>query len=278
MNHKLRILVEKELVEASRNRLIFGFGIIFFGLSLAMSIFSVISPGATDIQVSRVGVSMLNLATLLVPLISLIISSQGFAAEFEDGTMDLMLTQPLHLRQICLGRILGEWLAVAAALLIGYGASGAVLMLLSSGHQVLPFIINVIISLALSLVFITLGTLISIKAKNRMVALFGALALWFLMIILYDLIVVQILMLTTGTTTMALLYGILILNPADLLRILAIRLTQMKELFGPSQEAMSALPGFHGPVLALLGWAVWIIAIYFWTIRSLRKRVYSRIL
>ncbi|WP_207643919.1 ABC transporter permease subunit [Desulfosporosinus acidiphilus] len=125
------------------------------------------------------------------------------------------------------------------------------------------------------MVFITLGTLISIKAKNRMVALFGALALWFLMIILYDLIVVQTLMLTTGTTTMALLYGILILNPTDLLRILANRLTQKKELFGPSQEAMSALPGFHGPVLAVLGWAVWIIAIYLWTIRSLRKRVYS---
>ena len=271
----LRTLVEKELVEAARNRLIYGFSIVFFVLALALSIAGVLSPGAKDVAISRVGVSLLNLTTLLVPLISLVVGSQGLAAEFEDGTIDLLLTQPVKLRYVCLGRILGQWIAIAASLLVGFGGSGIVLMLMSSGNRAMLLLVNIIISLALALVFITLGNLISVKSKNRIVALFSVLALWFVMIILYDLILVQVLMLTTGGLTMALLYGLLALNPADLLRVLAIRLSQMKELFGPTREAMNALPGFKGPILATAGWLVWTVSAYLIVVRSLYKRIYS---
>lgn len=221
------------------------------------------------------GVSLLNLTTLLVPLISLVVGSQGFATEFEDGTIDLLLTQPVKLRYVCLGRILGQWIAIAASLLVGFGGSGIVLSLMSSGNRVMLLLVNIIISLALALVFITLGNLISVKSKNRIVALFSVLAFWFVMIILYDLILVQVLMLTTGGLTMTLLYGLLALNPADLLRVLAIRLSQMKELFGPTREALNALPGFKGPILAIVGWLVWTVSAYLIVVRSLYKRNYS---
>lgn len=270
----LTILVEKELIEAARNRLIFGFGIVFFVLALGMSIVGVLSTGGQDVEFSRIGVGLLNLTMLLVPLISLVVGSQGFAAEFEDGTMDLLLTQPVKLRYVCLGRILGQWIAIAASLLVGFGSSGMVLMFLSSGNRVMLFLVNIIISLALALVFITLGTVVSVNSKNRIVALFSVLALWFVMIILYDLILVQVLMLTTGSLTMTLLYGLLAVNPADLLRVLAIRLSQMKELFGPTREAMSALPGFKGPMLAALGWLAWSVSAYVILVRTLHKRVY----
>ena len=59
-NGALTILVEKELVEAARNRLIYGFGIAFFVLALALSIVGVISPGAKDVQMSRIGVSLIE--------------------------------------------------------------------------------------------------------------------------------------------------------------------------------------------------------------------------
>ena len=264
----LIILAEKELLDASRNRLVIGFGVVFFVLALAMSIIGFITPGAEDVQFSRVGVSLINLVTLLVPLIALLIGSQGFAGEFEDGTMELLLTQPVGLFEICLGRIIGQWAALAAALLAGFGGSGLVLIFLSSDRRVLPFVVNIGTSLGLALIFLIIGSLVSLKSKNRMSALFTALAVWFVMIILYDIVVVQALMVTSGSASMALLYGLIILNPTDLLRILAIRLTDLKELFGPTTEAMVALPGLQAPAVAALIWVAWVLGAYWAVVRS----------
>ena len=270
----LIILAEKELLEASRNRLVIGFGIVFFVLALVMSIIGFVTPGAEDVQFSRVGVSLLNLVTLLVPLIALLIGSQGFAGEFEDGTMELLLTQPVGLFEICLGRILGQWAALAAALLAGFGGSGLVLMFLSSDRRVLPFLVNIGTSLGLALIFLIIGSLVSLKSKNRMSALFTALTVWFVMIILYDIVVVQALMVTSGSASMALLYALMVLNPTDLLRILAIRLTDLKEIFGPTTEAMVALPGLQAPAVAALIWVAWVLGAYWAVVQSLYKRVY----
>ncbi|CAA7600066.1 ABC-2 family transporter protein [Acididesulfobacillus acetoxydans] len=270
----LLILVEKELIEASRNRLILGFGSVFFLLAAAMSLLGFLSPGATDVQLSRVGVSLLNLAILLVPLIGLVIGSQGFAGEFEDGTMELLLTQPVELRDICLGRVLGQWVAVAAALLAGFGASGLILVLVSADQQLLPFLVNLVISLILAFVFLTLGSVISLKAKNRMMALLGALGVWFLAVILYDATVTQLLMALSGFPIMLVLYGFLALNPADLLRVLAIRLSGVNLLFGPATEAMAALPGFKGPLLSLLTIVLWSFGGYVAMLRGLRHRIF----
>lgn len=276
MNGKrLVILAEKELVEASRNQLVIGFGVVFFVLAMAMSIIGFITPGADDVQFSRVGVSLLNLVTLLVPLIALLVGSQGFAGEFEDGTMELLLTQPVGLFEICLGRIVGQWGAIAAALLAGFGGSGLVLVFLSTDRRVLPFLVNLGTSLSLALIFLILGTLISLKSKNRMSALFTALTVWFVMIILYDIVVVQALMATHGTTSMVLLYSFMVLNPADLLRVLAVRLTDLKEIFGPTTEAMVALPGLRGPAIAIFIGVAWVLGAYWAVVRSLYKRVYK---
>lgn len=276
MNGKrLVILAEKELVEASRNQLVIGFGVVFFVLAMAMSIIGFITPGADDVQFSRVGVSLLNLVTLLVPLIALLVGSQGFAGEFEDGTMELLLTQPVGLFEICLGRIVGQWGAIAAALLAGFGGSGLVLVFLSTDRRVLPFLVNLGTSLSLALIFLILGTLISLKSKNRMSALFTALTVWFVMIILYDIVVVQALMATHGTTSMVLLYSFMVLNPADLLRVLAVRLTDLKEIFGPTTEAMVALPGLRGPAIAIFIGVAWVLGAYWAVVRGLYKRVYK---
>ncbi len=276
MNGKrLVILAEKELVEASRNQLVIGFGVMFFVLSMAMSIIGFITPGADDVQFSRVGVSLLNLVMLLVPLIALLVGSQGFAGEFEDGTMELLLTQPVGLFEICLGRIVGQWAAISAALLAGFGGSGLVLVFLSTDRRVLPFLVNLGTSLSLALIFLIIGTLISLKSKNRMSALFTALTVWFVMIILYDIVVVQALMSTHGTTSMVLLYSFMVLNPADLLRVLAVRLTDLKEIFGPTTEAMVALPGLRGPAIAIFIGVAWVLGAYWAVVRSLYKRVYK---
>ncbi|MDQ7097057.1 ABC transporter permease [Desulfosporosinus sp. PR] len=271
----LMILAEKELLEASRNRLVLGFGAVFFVLALTLSIIGFISPGAEDVQFSRVGVSLLNLVALLVPLIALLLGSQGFAGEFEDGTMELLLTQPVGLAEICLGRIMGQWAALAAALLAGFGGSGLVLMLLSSDRRVLPFLVNLGTALSLALIFLILGSLVSLQSKNRLSALFTALALWFGMVILYDILVVQVLMISSGSTSMILLYVLMVLNPSDLLRILAIRLTDLKELFGPTTEAMAALPGFQAPAAAVLVWLAWVLGLYWAVVRTLYHRVYK---
>ena len=91
------------------------------GLALAVASAGYILSGGHGVQdFSRTAVSLVQLVLLLVPLASLVFG--GLALTPDRGAAELLYSQPVPRGAILIGRMLGVWLALAAAELIGFGA------------------------------------------------------------------------------------------------------------------------------------------------------------
>ena len=114
-----------ELVLALRSRWLQIFSVVFAGLALAVAGSGYILSGGHGVQdFSRTAISLVQIVLLLVPLAALVFG--GLALTPDRGAAELIYSQPVARSAILLGRMLGVWLALTAAELIGFGAAGLV--------------------------------------------------------------------------------------------------------------------------------------------------------
>jgi len=80
---------------------------------------------ASDLDITVISLS--SLSVYLIPRIELMLSFDALVGEFERGTMMLLLTYPVTLWQVIMGKFLGHVLILFVAILLGYG--GAILIM-----------------------------------------------------------------------------------------------------------------------------------------------------
>ncbi len=120
-----------------------------------------------------------NLSVLLIFIVPAI-TMRLFPEEKRAGTYELLLTSPIKVGEIVLGKFLGG--AVLVLLMVGLsGLFG--LLLLAYGNPEVPMMLSGYLGLTLmALVFLALGTLISSFTDNVVIAYVGAL---FTLLVLY---------------------------------------------------------------------------------------------
>ncbi len=220
----LWIIALKELRDGIRNRWIAAAIILLGTLALALSLLGSAPTGS--IRASSLDILVINLANLsvyLIPLIALMLSYDSLVAEFERGTMLLLLTYPIARWQVVMGKFVGHSLILFIAIFIGYG--GAVMILLASGQVDITgwqaYLSMMLSSLLLGCVFIALGYLLSILVKERATAAGSAIALWLIFVVLYDLLLFGLLLLDKQQLISQQLLSILMLaSPTDSYRLI----------------------------------------------------------
>ena len=239
------ILAMKELRDGFRNRWIAAAIIVLAMLALVLSVLG--SAPAGSVKVSALDVSVISLASLsvyLVPLIALMLSFDAMVGEFERGTMLLLLAYPVTRWQIIMGKFLGHVLILAIAILLGYGGTVLILMLVSGsgseGWQ--AYALMMASSLALGAVFIALGYLVSVVVRERATAVGAAIGLWLVFVVLYDLILFGVLTMDKEQQISEQLFAALMLiSPTDAYRILNLSLfdgvSEAAGLAGVASEA-----------------------------------------
>ena len=121
----LWLLGRYELLLAVRSRWLQVFAVVFALVALAVAGSGYILSGGHGVQdFSRTAVSLVQIVLLLVPLAALVFG--GLALTPERGAAELIFAQPISRRVVLIGRMLGVWIALAAAQLIGFGAAGLV--------------------------------------------------------------------------------------------------------------------------------------------------------
>lgn len=224
----LCIIALKELRDGIRNRWIAAAIILLGTLALALSLLGSAPTGS--IRASSLDIMVINLANLsvyLIPLIALMLSYDSLVAEFERGTMLLLLTYPIARWQVVMGKFVGHGLILFIAIFIGYG--GAVLILLASGQAEIAgwqaYLSMMLSSLLLGCVFIALGYLLSILVKERATAAGSAIALWLIFVVLYDLLLFGLLLLDDQQIISQQLLSMLMLaSPTDSYRLINLSL------------------------------------------------------
>lgn len=243
-----RALLRQEFFERLRDRWVVTVSIVFALLATAVSLYGRSAEGNAA---GLAGPSLVTLASLLVPLVALILSHDAIVGERDRNTLGLLLSLPVSRIGVVLAKYLGRAAALALAVVLGLGAAA---LATDAGQQgVLFSLIGPTLLLGLS--FLSVGMLISSLVSRPVTATALVVNVWFLLVFFFDLGILGLLVLTDGGISGQTVATLVTANPAGLYR-----LQMMEALAGPSVLAnlgtTASLPS--GTTTALV-WIAWII-------------------
>jgi Cu-processing system permease protein len=217
------ILAGKEIRDGFRNRWVAGSILLLALLALSLSLLG--SAPAGGVKASTLSITVASLSSLsvyLLPLIALMLSYDALVGEFERGTMLLLLAYPVARWQVILGKFAGHMAILIVAITIGYGSCGLAIALMggsdAEGWHAFAALIGS--SILLGGAFVALGYLLSVVTSERAAAAGLAVALWLLLVVVYDLLLLGILLADSKQAMSETLFSmLLLLNPTDAYRL-----------------------------------------------------------
>ena len=199
-------------------------------LALAFAVFSAVislagfgltgQVGVADTQTAII--SLTSLVIYLIPLMGLLLGVDGIVGERAHGTLDLLRSYPVTTGQIILGKLLGLEAVLVTTLVVGL-LPPALLVVLQGGAW-LPWSVFLLLASLLGLVFLALALLVSVGAREQGTALGIAVALWLVLVILFDIGLVGLLVATQGNLPETVVEGLFYLNPTSLYRLVSFSL------------------------------------------------------
>lgn len=244
-------IARHELIITIRSRWLGIFALAFGALTLAISYFGLVTGGRVGFQgFSRTSASLLNLALYVIPLVAVVIGTLSFTSEKSGG--ELLFSQPVTRTEILVGKLLGLFLSLASATLLGFGSAGLVIALKTSGEGAERYPLVVGLALVLELVFLCLAALTATLCQRKSKAIGVALFLWFFFVIFYDLLVIGGTFLLTERTANVFLFLSLFGNPVDMIRVASLIALNGKEIFGAAGAALIRFVGGSGALIALM--------------------------
>lgn len=217
-------IARKEFSDGLRNRWLLAISLLFAVLAVGIAWLGAAASGQLGFtSIPATIASLASLATFLMPLIALLLAYDAIVGEDEGGTLMLLLTYPLGRGQILLGKFLGHGLILALAVLIGFGCAMLAIALLVEdielGLLLWAFGRFMLSSTLLGWVFLAMAYMLSSKVSEKSSAAGLALGVWFLFVLVFDLVLLALLVFSEGQFSPQLLPWLLLLNPADLYRL-----------------------------------------------------------
>ncbi len=253
------LLFEKEVRDARKSRWFVLFAALFAGLALSLSWLGLSGLGTYGLSgFARTSASLVNLVVLVVPLMGLLLGALSVAGEREQGTLLTLLYQPVTAVEILLGKYLGLAAALTATVLVGFGLSGVVIARHAGTESIGAYLSLVGWTVLLGLAHLSIGVLISIRARRTVTAVGAAIALWLGIVFFSDLGLMGTAM-VLGLSPSSLLW-LALANPAQIFRIAVLAALEGNlESLGPA--GLYARDVFGDRLLPALGawlaaWAV----------------------
>ncbi|WP_347330359.1 ABC transporter permease [Marinimicrobium locisalis] len=266
-------IARKEISDGLRNRWLVAISLLFAVLAVGIAWLGAVASGQVGFtSVPATVASLASLATFLMPLIALLLAYDAIVGEEEAGTLMLLLTYPLGRGQILLGKFVGHGVILALATLIGFGSAAVAIAVLVEGVEtsllLWAFGRFMLSSTLLGWVFLALAYVLSSKAGEKSTAAGLALGVWFLFVLVFDLVLLALLVLSEGQFNPDLLPWLLLLNPTDVYRLINMM------GFAGGGEALGVLSlGSDLPVsefglwLCLLAWIGVSLSLAYWLFR-----------
>jgi len=262
-------LIRKEIRDALRNRWLLGYAMLLAALGFVAALMGLRSAAGLGLQMfGRTTATLTNLCLLLAPLISLSLGSASIAGERDRGTLEHLLAQPLERSELLLGKYIGLLLSLAVATFLGFVPAGLMVAISAGGLALSYYLLFPLLACLLIAAMLGLGMLISVKSRSGTQAQGRAILLWFLFVMLYDLLLMGTLV-TAGLSSGALAI-LLLVNPVDAARVLVVlALEPDLYLLGPAGALLVGQLSRWGTAAVLLG------ALSLWTVAPLTLALVS---
>ena len=248
----------KEFRDRIRNRWVLAVALVFAVFSLVIAYFGGAQQGAVGFRSIEFTIaSLVSLVIYLIPLIALLLGFDAIVGERERGSLDLLLSLPITRLELLLGKYLGLAAALTLSTLVGFGLVAVLLYQHVSWSGLYHYIGFMISSVLLGLAFLSMAVLMSVIARDRTRASGLAIAMWFFFVLVFDLLLLGVLVGTGGNFGGDAFAWLLLLNPADVFRILNVfALDDVRTLYG---LASIVPPALGSPVVmggVMLAWIV----------------------
>jgi Cu-processing system permease protein len=229
---------------------------LFFIICIAVSYFGLAGTHFTSLR--RTTISLLNLMLFILPLISMLMGAISLAGNRDS--LEFFLSQPLKRREFFLGKYMGLSATLFAWIVFGFGGSGLVLAYTTGSRGLTDFFILMVISLLLSLAFLSISFLISAIVMEKSLATLVVIILWLWFALFYDLVVIGLMRLIQELPVKYPMLIMILLNPVDIARSGFLINSDMAGLMGPTGAVLNKLTGTTlGLVTLAAGLILWII-------------------
>lgn len=227
------LVAAREVRESLRSRWFLLASASFLAISLALSLLGLAGAQRSGLAgFDRTTAGLLNLALLFVPLVTLSLGGLGVAGELEDGSLAVLLANPVTRAEVFVGKYLGLFFSVSAAILTGFGATGIIIGVAAGGGDLGAFLGLVGISVALAAATLAIGTLLSTWLRGRAKVVGAAFAMWLLLVYVSDLGTIGLAVARNLAASQV--FGLALLNPVEQARVLGtLVLTHRPEVLGP---------------------------------------------
>ena len=257
----LYYIARQELVINIRNKWTVIFAVAFGILVVSISSIGIRTEGFSGMQdFIRTTASLLNLVLYIVPLVALTMGTLSFTGD--KGSAELLFSQPFSRAEVLIGKWLGVFFSMALSSLMGFSLAGIIVVAANGLEGLARYLSFVILSLALSLVFLSLAVLIATASRRKSRAFGIGLSAWFFFVLLYDLLCLGGSLMFKGQSANTFLFLSLFGNPVDMVRVATLILLDNVTIFGAAGAAMLRfLGGVTSSILLLVaGLLMWVCA------------------
>ena len=243
-----------------------------------MALFSMVLSAAGSAPTGALGAdrlsvtvaSLTSLAVYLVPLVALLMAFDAVAGEVERGTLPLLLTYPVSRSEVLMGKLVAHLAILSLAVAVGYGiAAIAAVAVDPNAAAGIPALVRLLwSSVLLGATFLGVSYAISALTRQPSGAAGVAVALWLVMIVLYDLGLLAAVVADNGGTFTAQVFPYALLaNPADAFRLFNLAASEATAAAAGVSGAASTVPVWQSLSSILL----WPIAALAFAIAAFRK-------
>ena len=252
-------IARRELRDALRSRWFALNTAAFVLLGVGVSFLSASAGGGGGLSgFGRTTAGLVNLVTLVVPLMALTAGAGSVAGERERGVLAFLLSQPVSRVEVIAGKWLGLALALAASIFLGFGLCAAIVATRANADGAGALVALAMLSLFLALGMLGIGLLISVLSRRTSVATGLAVFCWLLLAFATDL------GLMAGTLTWKLsiqtILAACLANPLQVFKIWSLDAAGIPlDVLGPvGQYTMDRLPNAL-PWIAAASLTLWAI-------------------
>ncbi|AWI75724.1 hypothetical protein CEW83_11280 [Parazoarcus communis] len=267
---QIATIAGKEFWDRIRNRWVLAVALVFTAFALVIAYFGAAQQGAVGFRSIDVTIaSLVSLVIYLIPLIALVLGFDAIVGERERGSLDLLLSMPITRVELLLGKYLGLAAALTFSTVAGFGLVAVVLSSQLELDALFHYFGFMLSSVLLGCAFLSLAVMLSVFAGDRTRASGLAIAMWFFFVLVFDLLLLGALVVSGGQWGGELFPYLLLLNPADVFRILNIfSLEDVRALYGlatvfPPSLANPALLG-----VVMFAWIALPLGIAAWRFRK----------
>lgn len=263
----------QEFVINVRNRWTVIFATVFGVLILSVSYFGILAEGFSGMQnFTRTSATLLNLVLYIIPLVALTMGTVSFTGD--KGSMELLFSQPLSRGEILIGKWFGVLISIGVSTLMGFTLAGALIIFVSGSEGLLRYAAFVLLSLVLSVVFLSVAVLVATLNGRKSRAFGVALFLWFFFVIFYDMLAIAGTVFLRGPMSNLCIFLSLFGNPVDMVRVAALIILDNITIFGAAGAAMLRFLGGQTISLFLLiaGLMLWVVIPLMLSIRLVRRQ------